>query len=65
MSKTNLSKEFGIAVKYFNLTLSEIEKLTINAMKSAFIHFDDRIKIIYDIIKPGFTKVRNEIVPLD
>jgi len=65
MSKTTLSKEFEIAVEYFNLTLNEIEKLTVNAMKSAFIHFDERIQIIYDIIKPQFAKIRNEIVPLD
>ncbi len=58
MSNTTLCKELGLAVEYFNLTLHDLEKITINAMKSAFIHYDERIRIIYDILKPGFTRVR-------
>ncbi|NOY08677.1 MAG: adenosine deaminase [Spirochaetes bacterium] len=64
MSNTNLTKEFEIAVKYFNLDLRGIEKITINAMKSAFIHYDERIRIIYDILKPAFAKIREETNPL-
>ncbi|MCD6120815.1 MAG: adenosine deaminase [Spirochaetales bacterium] len=64
MSNTTLSKEFKIAVKYFNLSLRDIEKLTINAMKSAFIHYDERIRIIYDILKPAFAKLMEETNPL-
>ncbi len=60
MSSTTLTKEFSIAVKYYKLTLKDIEKLTINAMKSAFIHFPERLKIIYDIIKPGYIKFREK-----
>lgn len=60
MSNTTLTKEFSIAVKYYKLTLKDIEKLTINAMKSAFIHFPERLKIIYDIIKPGYVKFREK-----
>lgn len=58
MSKTTLTKEFLIGVKHYNLTLRDIEKLTINAMKSAFVHFPHRLDIIYNIIKPGFAKNR-------
>lgn len=65
MSNTTLSKEIGIAVKYYNLTLRDIEKLTINAMKSAFINYDDRIQIIYDVLKPQFTKIREDSNPLE
>ncbi|RKX81942.1 MAG: adenosine deaminase [Spirochaetes bacterium] len=64
MSNTTLSKEYKIAVKYFNLNLRDIEKLTINAMKSAFIHYDERIRIIYDILKPAFARLREETNPL-
>jgi adenosine deaminase len=64
MSDTTLTKELDLAVKYFGLTLRDIEKLTINAMKSAFVHYDERIKIIYDILKPRFAAMRNEINPL-
>jgi len=62
MSDTNLTKEFLTAVKYFNLTLDEIEKITINAMKSAFIPYKERLRFIYEIIKPGYQKVRNKLV---
>ncbi len=63
MSNTTLTKEISIAVKYYNLNLRDLEKLTLNAMKSAFIHYDERIRIIYDIIKPGFAHLRNETNP--
>jgi adenosine deaminase len=65
MSNTTLTKELSLAVKHFNLTLRDIEKLTINAMKSAFVHYDERLRIIYDILKPGFAKIRNESDPYD
>ncbi|MBN2510199.1 MAG: adenosine deaminase [Spirochaetales bacterium] len=58
MSDTSLTKEMGLAVRHFNLTLRDLEKLTINAMKSSFVHYEERLKIIYDILKPGYAKVR-------
>jgi adenosine deaminase len=61
MSNTTLGKEMHLAVTHYNLTLEDLEKLTINAMKSSFIHHDDRIKIIYDVLKPRFVRVREEI----
>jgi adenosine deaminase len=63
MSNTSLSKEMGLAVKHFNLTLRDLEKLTINAMKSAFVHYDERIRIIYDVLKPGFASLRETTNP--
>ena len=54
MSDTSMTKEFGIAVNQFGLTLKDLEKITINAMKSAFVHFDERLRVIYDLIKPGY-----------
>lgn len=58
MSNTTMTKEFLVAQKYFGITLDDIEKITINAMKSAFIHYNERLKYIYNIIKPGFQKAR-------
>ncbi len=65
MSNTTLTKEIEIAVKHYNLSLRDLEKLTINAMKSAFCHYDERIRIIYDIIKPEFAHLRSETNPYD
>lgn len=61
MSDTTLTKEYLTAVKVFDINLADIERLNINAMKSAFISYEERIKIIYDVIKPGFKKIKEEI----
>jgi len=65
MSNTTLCKEMSLAVKHFNLTLRDLEKLTLNAMKSAFIHYDERIRIIYDVLKPRFARLREQTNPMD
>ena len=61
MSNTTLSKELLLAVNHYNLNFRDMEKITINAMKSAFVHYDERIRIIYDILKPRFARIREEI----
>jgi len=58
MSDTSMTKEFQAAAETFDLTLGDFEKITINAMKSAFIGYPERCQIIYDVIKPGYAKVR-------
>ena len=65
MSNTTLTKEMSLAVKHYGLTLRELEKLTINSMKSAFLHYDERIRIIYDVLKPRFARLREETNPMD
>jgi len=60
MSDTSMTKEFQVAVDTFGLTVADFEKITINSIKSAFIHFDERLKLIYDVIKPGYAKARAE-----
>jgi adenosine deaminase len=62
MSDTTMTKEFLTAIKYFNLNFDDFEKITINAMKSAFIPYKERLKYIYDIIKPGYQKMRERIL---
>jgi adenosine deaminase len=57
MSDTNLTKEMGIAVEHYHLTLRDLEKLTINAMKSAFLNYNDRVRLIYDVLKPGYARI--------
>jgi adenosine deaminase len=61
MSDTSMTKEFQIAVEEFGLKLADLEKITINSIKSAFIPFDERIELIYKVIKPGYAKVREEM----
>lgn len=61
MSDTSMTRETTLAAEHFDLTLNELEKLSLNAMKSAFAHFDQRIRIIFDRIKPGFAAVRSRL----
>ncbi len=61
MSGITLTDEYYLAHETFGLDLSALEKITINAMKSAFIPYKDRIKIIYDVLKPGYAEARKKI----
>lgn len=62
MSDTTMTKEFLTAVKYFNLNFDDFEKITINSMKSAFIPHKERLHYIYNVIKPGYQKMREQIL---
>jgi adenosine deaminase len=61
MSDTTMTKEFTLAQKAFDLGLDDLEKITINSMKSAFIPYNRRIQVIYDVIKPGYSKARTAL----
>ena len=58
MSRTSMSNEFQVAIDAFGLGLDDFEKVTINAMKSAFLPYAERCRIIYEVIKPGYARVR-------
>jgi adenosine deaminase len=58
MSDTTMTREFEAAADTFGLSLDDFEKITINAMKSAFLPYDQRCRLIYSVIKPGYAKVR-------
>ena len=60
MSDVTLSSEFAALDAAFGLGLDEIEWLTLNAMKSAFLPFDERLSLISHTIKPGFAALRQE-----
>ena len=34
----------------------DLERITTNSIKSAFIHFHERCRLIYDVIKPGYAR---------
>jgi len=58
MSDTTMTKEFQAASETFGLSLPDFEKITINAMKSAFLPYDKRCDLIYSVIKPGYARAR-------
>ncbi len=64
MSDTTMTKEFMTAIRYFNLSLEDVEKITINSMKSAFIPYNQRLYYIYNVIKPGFQSMKDKLLSL-
>lgn len=54
MSDTDMSREMLKLVETFGYGWSDLERFTINAMKSAFIPFPDRLRLIDEVIKPGY-----------
>jgi adenosine deaminase len=54
MSDTSMSKEAQLLIEEADWSLEDLRWVTINAMKSAFIPFDERLALINDVIKPGY-----------
>ena len=54
MSDTSMSLEMFRLIEAFGYGWSDLERFTINAMKSAFIPFDERLAIIDEVIKPRY-----------
>jgi len=57
MSGVSLSDEFMHLSDAMGLTLDRMQWLTVNAMKSAFNHFDERLELIDRVIKPGYAEL--------
>ena len=58
MSDTSMTRETTLATELFDLSLDELEKLSLNAVKSAFAPYDERLRLIFETIKPGFAAAR-------
>jgi adenosine deaminase len=60
MSNTGMTKEFVQLSEAFGWGLDDFEWLTVNAMKSAFAPFPERLKIINGLVKPRYATLRAE-----
>ena len=60
MSRTSMSHEMNQVVDAFDWTFEDLQRVTINALKSAFIPFEERLAIIENIVKPAYAKVAAE-----
>jgi adenosine deaminase len=65
MSNISLSDEFANMVATFGWDLADMEWLTLNAIKSAFLPFDGRLRIINEQVKPGYARLRAEAAAAD
>ena len=54
MSGCTMSSEMAALVNAHHYGWSDLQRFTINAMKSAFLPFDERLALIDEVIKPGF-----------
>src|SRR6478735_7427764 len=54
MSNTSMSREMRALVDAFGWGLADLQWVTVNAMKSAFVHFEQRLALINEVIKPGY-----------
>jgi adenosine deaminase len=61
MSNTSMTQEFEAAAETFGLTLEDFEKISINAMKSAFLPYNERLEVIYQVLKPGYARVKENL----
>jgi adenosine deaminase len=60
MSQISLSDEFARMAETFGWDLADMEWVTLNAIKSAFLPFDGRLRIINEQVKPGYARLRAE-----
>lgn len=58
MSGVSLTSEMAALVEAFGYGWDQIEWFTLNAMKSSFWPFDQRLRIIDEQIKPGFATLK-------
>jgi len=58
MSRTTMTDEYLLAVQHFGCGLDDLERLTIDAMKSAFYPYADRRRIVAEKIRPGYETAR-------
>jgi adenosine deaminase len=64
MSNVSMSSEMQALDQAFGIGLGEMEWLTINAMKSAFAPFDERLRLINEVVKPGYAHLRQGAMPV-
>ena len=57
MSGVSMSSEMALLAETFGFGLDEMQWLTLNAMKSSFAPFDQRLRLINGVIKPGYARL--------
>ena len=60
MSDTSMTHEMNELVNAFDWNFLDLQRVTINALKSAFIPFEERLAIIEKVVKPAYLAVSAE-----
>jgi adenosine deaminase len=61
MSDVSMTGEYEVAAREYGLDFADLEKIAINSMKSSFLPYNQRIAVIYDVLKPGFARLREDL----
>jgi adenosine deaminase len=60
MSNTSMSHEMTECVKAFDWKFVDLQRVTVNALKSSFIPFEERLEIIEKVVKPAYLAIAAE-----
>ena len=60
MSRTSMSNEMSECVKSFGWKFADLQRVTVNALKSSFIPFEERLEIIEKVVKPSYAVISAE-----
>jgi adenosine deaminase len=60
MSRTSMSNEMIQCVKSFGWKFADLQRVTVNSLKSSFIPFEERLEIIEKVVKPAFAAISAE-----
>ena len=60
MSNTSMSHEMNQCVEAFDWKFIDLQRVTVNALKSSFIPFEERLEIIEKIVKPAYATISAE-----
>jgi len=60
MSRTSMSNEMSECVKSFGWKFADLQRVTVNALKSSFIPFEERLEIIEKVVKPAYSAISAE-----
>jgi adenosine deaminase len=54
MSRTSMTREMQLLADEAGWTLEDFRWVSVNALKSSFIPFDERLELIEQVVKPGY-----------
>lgn len=60
MSRTSMSNEMSECVKSFGWKFTDLQRVTVSALKSSFIPFEERLEIIEKVVKPAYAVISAE-----
>ena len=55
-----MTNEMVQSAQAFDWTFQDLQRLTVNALKSAFIPFEERLAIIEQVVKPAYAAISAE-----